>query len=134
MVKRSTFLFFFQNRKSKVDDPVIISSLAFTPETKMSSDSLCPTILILPHPNLTNWFDLQNVSKRCIFKVRTQVRYGKRPTAKLKITAFLAAVTLSEKVLQQFLAYRRNWSLCRQWVSILIKLFVSCQYACAMIF
>ena len=36
MVERSTFLFFHWNRKSKLDDPMIISSLAFTPETKMS--------------------------------------------------------------------------------------------------
>ena len=43
MLKKSTFLFFHWNRKSKVDDPVIISSLAFTPET-MSSDSLYPTL------------------------------------------------------------------------------------------
>ena len=39
-VKRSTFLFFHWNRKNNIDDPVIISSLAFTSETKMSSDSL----------------------------------------------------------------------------------------------
>ena len=53
MVKRFTSLFFHWNRKSKIDDSVIISSLAFTPETKTSSDSLCPTILILPHPTLS---------------------------------------------------------------------------------
>ena len=46
-----TFLFSHWNRKSK-NDSVIISSLAFTPETNMLSDSLCPTILILPHPTL----------------------------------------------------------------------------------
>ena len=44
MVKRSTLLFFHWNRKSKTDDRVIIISLAFIPETKMSSDSLCPTL------------------------------------------------------------------------------------------
>ena len=32
------------NRKAKLMTPVIISSLQFTPETKMSSDLLCPTI------------------------------------------------------------------------------------------
>ena len=42
IVKRSTFLLFYWNTKSKIDDPVIISSLPFTPETKMSSDS--PTL------------------------------------------------------------------------------------------
>ena len=35
MVKRSTFLFFHWNGKCKINDPVIISSLAFTPETQM---------------------------------------------------------------------------------------------------
>ena len=40
------------NRESKTDDPVIISSLTFNSETKISSDSLCPTILNLPHPTL----------------------------------------------------------------------------------
>ena len=35
MVKRVTFLFFHWNKKSKIDDPVIVSSLAFTPETKI---------------------------------------------------------------------------------------------------
>ena len=38
MVIRSTFLFSHWNRKSKTDDPVIISSLAFNSETKISSD------------------------------------------------------------------------------------------------
>ena len=52
MVKRPTFLFFHWNRKSKIDDPVIISPLVFTPRTKMPSDSPCATILILPHPTL----------------------------------------------------------------------------------
>ena len=52
MVIRSTFLFSSWNRNSKTDDPVIISSLTVTPETKTSSDSLCPTILNLPHPTL----------------------------------------------------------------------------------
>ena len=42
MMKRSTFSFFHWNRKSRIGDPVIISSLPFTPETKMSSDSLYP--------------------------------------------------------------------------------------------
>ena len=40
MVVRSTFLFSHWNRESKTDDPVIISSLAFNSETKISSDSL----------------------------------------------------------------------------------------------
>ena len=44
MVIRSTFLFSHWNRKSKTDDPVIVSSLAFTSETKISSDSLCPNL------------------------------------------------------------------------------------------
>ena len=35
-------------KRSKTDDPVIISSLAFNSETKISADSLCPTILIYP--------------------------------------------------------------------------------------
>ena len=35
MVKISTFLFFHWNRKNKTDDPVIISSLAFTLGTKL---------------------------------------------------------------------------------------------------
>ena len=48
MVMRLTFLFYNSNTKSKHDVPVIISSLAFTLETKMSSDSLCPTWPILP--------------------------------------------------------------------------------------
>ena len=38
MVIRSKFLFFHWNKKSKTDDPVIISSLALTPEKKVSSD------------------------------------------------------------------------------------------------
>ena len=42
MMKRSIFSFFHWNRKSKIGDPVIISSLPFTPETKMPSDSLYP--------------------------------------------------------------------------------------------
>ena len=42
LMKRSTFSFFYWNRKSKIGDPVIISSLPFTPETKTSSDSLYP--------------------------------------------------------------------------------------------
>ena len=44
MVIRSTYLFSHWNRESKTDDPVIISSLAFNSGTKISSDSLCPTI------------------------------------------------------------------------------------------
>ena len=35
MVTRSTFLFFHWNRKSKTDDPVIVSSLAFNSGTKI---------------------------------------------------------------------------------------------------
>ena len=52
MMKRSTFLFFHWNRKSKIGDPFIISSLPFTPETKMSSDSLYPhhTQFAPPYP------------------------------------------------------------------------------------
>ena len=53
MVIRSTCLFSHWNRKSKTDDPVIVSSLRFNSETKIS-ESLRPTILILPHPTLTN--------------------------------------------------------------------------------
>ena len=52
MVVRSIFLSSDSNRESKTDDAVIISSLAFNSETKVSSDLLCPTILILPHPTL----------------------------------------------------------------------------------
>ena len=52
MMKRSKFSFFHWNGKSKIGDPVIISSLSFTPETKRSSDSLYPAILNLPHPTL----------------------------------------------------------------------------------
>ena len=52
MMKRTIFSFFHLNRKSKIDDPVIISSLSFTPETKMPSDSLYPTILNLSRPTL----------------------------------------------------------------------------------
>ena len=44
MVIRSTFLFSHWNRDSKTDNPVIISSLAFNSETKISSHSLCPTL------------------------------------------------------------------------------------------
>ena len=51
MVIRSTFLFSHWNRKGKTDDPAIVSSLAFNSGTKIS-DSLCPTILILPLPTL----------------------------------------------------------------------------------
>ena len=53
MVIRSTRLFSHWNRKSKTDYPVIVSPLAFNSETKVSSDSLCPTILILPHHTLS---------------------------------------------------------------------------------
>ena len=42
MMKRSTFSIFHWNGKSKIGDPVIISSLPFIPETKMSSDSFYP--------------------------------------------------------------------------------------------
>ena len=60
MVIRSTFLFSHGNRKSKTDDLLTISSLAFNSETKVSSDSLCPTIpyfticvnLLLAHTTL----------------------------------------------------------------------------------
>ena len=38
MVIRSTVLFSHWNRKSKTDDPVIISFLAFNSETRASSD------------------------------------------------------------------------------------------------
>ena len=48
MMKRSTFLLFHWNRKSKIR-PVIISSLAFTPET---SDSLCA---ILPEMEILDF-------------------------------------------------------------------------------
>ena len=53
MMIKSTFLFFHWDRESKTDDPVIISSLVFNSETKILSDSLCLTILILPHPTLS---------------------------------------------------------------------------------
>ena len=43
MVIRLTFLFSRWNKESKTDDSVIISSLAFSSEAKISSDSLCPT-------------------------------------------------------------------------------------------
>ena len=49
MMKRSTFSFFHWNRKSRIGDSAIISSLPFTPETKISSDPLYPTILNLSH-------------------------------------------------------------------------------------
>ena len=52
IMKRYTFSFFHWNRKSKIGDSAIISSLPFTPETKMSSGSVYPTILNLPHPTL----------------------------------------------------------------------------------
>ena len=52
MVMRSLNLFSHWNRKSETDDPVILSSLDFTPETRMSSDSLCPAMLILPQTAL----------------------------------------------------------------------------------
>ena len=52
MMKRSTFSFFHWNRKSKIGDSAIISSLPFTPETKMPLDSLYPTTLNLSHPTL----------------------------------------------------------------------------------
>ena len=55
-------------RESKTDDPVIISSLAFNSETKLSSDSLCPSILILPYPTLSNGEFL----KIFIFSERTE--------------------------------------------------------------
>ena len=44
MVIRSTCLFSHWNGKSKTDDHVIVSSLAFNSETKISFDSICPTI------------------------------------------------------------------------------------------
>ena len=53
MVIRSTFLFSHWNRKSKTDDRVTVISLAVNSETKILSDSLCPTILILPQPTLS---------------------------------------------------------------------------------
>ena len=49
-VIRSTFLFSHWNRESRTGDPVTLIYLAFNSETKISSDSLCPTILILPYP------------------------------------------------------------------------------------
>ena len=52
MVIRSTFLFSHWIRKGKTDDPVIVSSFAFNSGTKILCDSLCPTILIFPHPTL----------------------------------------------------------------------------------
>ena len=51
IVERSTFLFFHWNRESKIDDE-FLGGMASTPETKSLSDSLYPTILILPHPTL----------------------------------------------------------------------------------
>ena len=60
MVIRSTFLFAHWKRKSKTDDPVIVNSLPFNSETKISYDSLCPTILILPHPTLILLTWIQN--------------------------------------------------------------------------
>ena len=51
MVIRSTFLFSHWNREGKTDDPAVVNSLAFNSGTKIS-DSLCPTILILPYPTL----------------------------------------------------------------------------------
>ena len=54
-IKRSSSLFCHSNRKSKIDDPFIISSLAFIQETETSSDLLCPIILILAHPTLSDY-------------------------------------------------------------------------------
>ena len=45
--RTSTSLFFHWNRKSKTDDPVIISSLAFTPETLFDLMTYVP---FLSHP------------------------------------------------------------------------------------
>ena len=69
------------------------------------------------HPSTKEWRILRYVTAR----VQQQNR-------KL---LFLASVTLFEKVLQLFLACRCNYSRFRQWFSILIKLCVSGQYACA---
>ena len=53
---RSTFLFSHWYKKRKADDAVIVSSLALNLETKISSDSLYPTILILPNPTLKRMY------------------------------------------------------------------------------
>ena len=58
MLIKSTFLFSSWNRKSKTDDPVIISSLLSLWKQKRQPThfappySFCPTILILPNPTL----------------------------------------------------------------------------------
>ena len=52
MMKRSTFSFFYWSRKSKLDNPVIISSLSFTPEI-CHLTHFTPTIFILPHSTLS---------------------------------------------------------------------------------
>ena len=69
MVIRSTCLFSHWNRKSKTDDHVIVSSLAFNSETKISSDSLCPTP---PYPN-QSWA----LSKKAVQLI--PLRAGLRP-------------------------------------------------------
>ena len=74
IMKRSTFSFFRWNRKSKIGDPAITSSLPFTPETKISLDSLYPTILDLHHPTLLHILvDLLLVRIQILLSCFTQV-------------------------------------------------------------
>ena len=49
-VTGSSVLLFLFHSKNKTDDLVTIGSFTFGVKIKMSSDLLCPTILILPHP------------------------------------------------------------------------------------
>ena len=57
-------------RKSKIGDSAIISSLPFTPETKISSGSLYPTLLNLPHPTLLHiWWSYYLLESKFYFAV-----------------------------------------------------------------
>ena len=84
MVIRSTFLFSHPNRDIKTDDPVIISYLAFNSKTKISSDSLCPTILILSHPTLQ--INIKKVKMRIVVCLnRFSLRSKTQETLKLMV-------------------------------------------------
>ena len=80
MMKRSIFSFFDWNRKSKIEDPVIISSLSFTAETKISSDSFYPTILNLPHRTLTNSVTIHKRNKQFLITEIFETIHGLSPS------------------------------------------------------
>ena len=61
MITGSSVLFFLFQWENENVDLITMGSLSFGIQINISSDLLCPIILILPYPTLMNWISTENV-------------------------------------------------------------------------